>query len=57
MASPREPSTLRGGRGVEATVLRPMTENSDFLLHHQKDPRFPKSTPEGPKSQRRKRLA
>lgn len=30
MASPREPSTLRGGRGVEATVLRSMMENSDF---------------------------
>lgn len=57
MASPRGPSTLRRGRGVGATVLRPMTENSDFLLHHKKDPRFPKNTPEGSKSQRGKRLA
>lgn len=55
MTSPRCPSTP-GEEEMEANVPRSMMESSDSLLH-QKDPRSPKNTLEGPKSQRGKRLA
>lgn len=55
MTSPRCPSTP-GEEQMEENAPRSMVESSDSLLH-QKDPRFSKNAPEGPKSQRGKRLA